>query len=550
MRASPLIDTPLEWRETVSCCSCKKASAEGGDRLMSLFDSLGPVMTGPSSSHTAGVLRIGRMGRQFAGGDPDAIELRFYGALAHTYKGHVSDAAIVGGLIGLKEDSPELGRAYELAAAKGIPVTIVPAPASDKNPNTVDMRLTKGGKVLKVVGISVGGGEIRMTELDEYPLCLYGNEDAIVVETSGEVALESVLGGQLVKTRCECADGKNLYTGTLRTPATPEQAAKIAAMPGVSRVFPLSAIYEYKLVDADPLFASIEGLLALCKEKGATIPEMAVAFEQKRSGLSREGVLRLAARIWDTMVAAVNASIKGDNRLIAGFMPGNDGAKVMRLVEHGKNVSGRTMGTAVARAVAVMEYNGCMGCVAAAPTAGACGVMPGALLTVAENLKSKPEEVHQALLAGAMMGVLIAMRAPVSGALGGCQSEIGVASAMTAASLVQLAGGSPEDVAQGTALALKNILGLICDPVAGPVEIPCIKRNGIGVGNAMAAADMALAGVKSIIPPDEVIDALINTQQLLPKALRGTLSGGLASTKTAHRLKDEWQKKIAADAGK
>ena len=534
----------------VSCCSCKKMSAEGGERLMSLFDSLGPVMTGPSSSHTAGVLRIGRMGRQFAGGDPDAIELRFYGALAHTYKGHVSDSAIVGGLIGLKEDSPELGKAYELAAKKGIPVTIVPDPASDKNPNTVDMRLTKNGKELKVVGISVGGGEIRMTELDDFPLCLYGNEDALVVEAGNDLPLDGILGAQLFKTRCECVDGKMLYTCTLRAPATPEQVRNIAALPGVARVYPLSTIYDYKLVDVAPLFSSIEGLLALCKEKKATIPEMAIAFEQKRSGLDRAGGLKLAARIWDTMVAAVNASIKGDNRLIAGFMPGNDGAKVMRLVEAGKNVSGRTMGTAVARAIAVMEYNGCMGCVAAAPTAGACGVMPGALLTAAENLKSKPEEVHEALLAGAMMGVLIAMRAPVSGALGGCQSEIGVASAMTAASLVQLAGGSPDDVAHGMALAMKNILGLICDPVAGPVEIPCIKRNGIGVGNAMAAADMALAGVKSIIPPDEVIDALINTQQLLPRDLRGTLSGGLASTKTAHRLKDEWQKKIADDAAK
>jgi L-serine dehydratase len=484
------------------------------------------------------------MGRQFVGGDPDAIELRFYGALAHTYKGHLSDSAIVGGVIGLKEDSPDLGNAYKLAAAKGIPVNIVLDPFSEKNPNTVDMRLTKDGKVLKVVGISVGGGEIRMTEFDDFPLCLYGNEDALVIETATEVSFAEVLGDQLLNIRCDTVCDKVLYTSMLRTSATREQVQNIAALPGVLRTFPLSTIYDYKLVDAEPFVADIEGLLGLCRERAVSIPEMAVAFEEKRSGLSRAGVLRLAANIWDTMIAAVNESIKGNNRLIAGFMPGDDGAKIMRLVEEGRNVSGRTMGTAVARAIAVMEYNGCMGCVAAAPTAGACGVMPGALMTVAENLKSSPEEVHQALLAGAMMGVLVAMRAPVSGALGGCQSEIGVASAMTAASLVQLAGGSPEDVAHGTALALKNILGLICDPVAGPVEIPCIKRNAIGVGNAMAAADMALAGVRSIIPPDEVIDALINTQQLLPRELRGTLSGGLASTKTAHRLKDEWQKKI------
>ncbi|MDR2075357.1 MAG: L-serine ammonia-lyase, iron-sulfur-dependent, subunit alpha [Desulfovibrio sp.] len=520
-----------------------------GDRLMSLFDSLGPIMTGPSSSHTAGVLRIGRMGRQFAGGDPEAIELRFYGALAHTYKGHISDSAIVGGLIGLKEDSPELDKAPELAAARGIPVSIVPNPDSETNPNTVDMRLTKGGRTLKVVGISVGGGEIRMSELDGFPLRLFGNEDALLIEADCELAfgtLKRILGDRLLHILRESVNNRFLYTCVLRLPASPEQARTAAALEGVARVFPLSPIYDYKLVDAKPLVSSVEDLLTLCRERNGAIPEMAIAFEQKRSGLDRAGVLRLAARIWDTMTAAVNAGIRGDNRLIAGFMPGDDGAKVLRLVERGGNVSGQTMGTAVARAIATMEYNGCMGCVAAAPTAGACGVMPGALLTVAENLGSGLEEIHQALLAGAMLGVLIAMRAPVSGALGGCQSEIGVASAMTAASLVQLAGGSPEAVAQGTALALKGILGLICDPVAGPVEIPCIKRNAMGVGNALAAADMALAGVRSAIPPDEVIGALVNTQRLLPRELRGTLSGGLASTKTARHLKDLWQKKLAA----
>jgi L-serine dehydratase len=408
------------------------------------------------------------------------------------------------------------------------------------------MRLTKDGKVLKVVGISVGGGEIRMTELDNFPLCLYGNEDALIIETEKEVSLGDILGDRLLSCQRETIGDKSLYVCVLRVPADEESVQRIKNLPGILRVFRLTTIYGYKLVDAVPLFASIERLLALCGERAATIPEMAIAFEQKRSGLDREGVLRLAAEIWNTMVASVNAGIKGNNRLIAGFMPGNDGARIMRFVEAGKNISGRTMGTAVARAISVMEYNGCMGCVAAAPTAGACGVMPGALMTIADNLQSRPEEVYRALLAGAMMGVLIAMRAPVSGALGGCQSEIGVASAMTAASLVQLAGGSPEDVAHGTALALKNILGLICDPVAGPVEIPCIKRNGIGVGNALIAADMALAGVRSVIPPDEVIDALVNTQQSLPRDLRGTLSGGLASTKTAHHLKDQWQRKIRA----
>ena len=528
------------------CCSNKNTKPV---RLMSLFDSLGPVMTGPSSSHTAGISRIGRMGRQFADGKFDAVDIHFYGALGHTYKGHCSDAAAVAGLIGLKEDSPELGNALNLASKQNISVRFVAETDSDKNPNTVDMRLKNGSEITKVVGISVGGGEILMTELDDLPLCLYGNEDVLLVESSQEIDeanLQKIMGSNLLRVHSVSANGRTLYTCFLLNPATPEQAAQAKSLTNVIRVFALDSIYDYKLRDSSPIFFSLSELLACCDSRKASIPEMAIAFEARRSGLDREAILDMSAKIWDTMVKSVETGVKGNNRLLAGFVPGNDGAKVMRLVEQGKNVSGRTMGLAVARAIATMELNGCMGCVAAAPTAGACGVMPGALYTVAEDLGSKNEEIYDALLTGAMVGVLIAMRAPVSGALGGCQSEIGVASAMTAASLTQLAGGSPKQVLHATAIAIKSILGLVCDPVAGPVEIPCIKRNGIGVGNAMAAADMALAGVESAIPPDEVIDALINVQKLLPKDLRGTLSGGLASTPTARKLKEDWDKKLAA----
>ena len=191
-----------------------------------------------------------------------------------------------------------------------------------------------------------------------------------------------------------------------------------------------------------------------------------------------------------------------------------------------------------------MESNGSMRQVVACPTAGSCGIMPGCLMTAAEKLGSSDDQIIDALLSGAMTGVLVAKRAPVSGALGGCQSEIGVSSAMAAA-LAQLAGGSAKQVQEAYALALKNVLGLVCDPVAGPVEVPCIKRNAIGVANAFAAADMALAGIESIIPPDEVLDALINTQQYLPRELRGMMSGGLCATKKAHELKDWWYKKLA-----
>jgi L-serine dehydratase len=178
--------------------------------------------------------------------------------------------------------------------------------------------------------------------------------------------------------------------------------------------------------------------------------------------------------------------------------------------------------------------------VVAAPTAGACGVLPGVLLTLGERLGAERERLLDALLAAAGVGVVIAARAPVSGAFGGCQSEVGIASAMAAAAAVVLAGGDAEASAQAAAFALINLMGLVCDPVAGPVEIPCILRNAVGAANALSAADLALAGIRSVIPPDEVVDALRDVQERLPAELRCTLSGGLSSTPTGRRLQAEW----------
>ncbi|HCA40092.1 MAG TPA: L-serine ammonia-lyase, iron-sulfur-dependent, subunit alpha [Aminobacterium sp.] len=521
------------------------------NRLVSLFGSLGPIMTGPSSSHTAGVLRIGRMGRLFLGGDPERIDLFFYGALAETYKGHMSDSAIVGGLLGMREDSPEIGEALSLAEQKNIPVLYHLEPLSKRNPNTVDMLLARRDQSLRVVGISVGGGEILMTEIEDFPIYLQGSEDGILFiadklftkEFLAELLEENVLF--LEKSVSSNHEEKDvLYTCLTKKPLSDIQLKRIEREAGVRKVFPLTCLLDYKLKNDEPLFSSFEGWLHYADSLHISLPEAAIAFEEKRSGLSK-GFIREKVQIaWQTMSQSVEKGMGNDLCLLGGLMPHDEGVKLMALVEGGRSLSGETVGKAVARALGVMTLNGCMGCVVAAPTAGSSGVLPGALLTAAEHLSSDIAEIENALLVAAMTGALIAMRAPVSGALGGCQSEIGVASAMTAAALAQLSGGTAKEVVHASSLALKNILGLICDPVAGPVEIPCIKRNAIGVANAFAASDMAIAGIESIIPPDEVVDALINVQKLLPVELRGSMRGGLASTPTAQKLKDKWFAKL------
>lgn len=517
-------------------------------RTVSLFDILGPVMTGPSSSHTAGVLRIGRMGRMLLGGTPEKIDIFFYGALAETFRGHMSDAATVGGLLGLDEDSPEVGRALEIAENRGIRVTFHPERNSSRNPNTVDMLLAKGDNELRVVGISVGGGEILVEELDGFEVSLRGGEDAVLFEMADETtpydeALRQ-LGGLVKSIETSSHNGKRLIQFIAERPLSDAETNAIRESSGVTRVYPLASLLPHKLVDSSPLFSSVAELLEGAEGEKAPLHELAIRYEMKRSGFTREEILGGIGKIWTTMRASTERGLRGDNELIAGFMPGDDARRLSGAVGSHRTIGDETLTMAVARAIASMEVNASMGCVAAAPTAGACGVIPGTLITVAEKRGIPNEKIVEGLLVAALVGTLIAMRAPISGALGGCQSEIGVGSAMAAAALVHIGGGSPGEVAESVAMSLKNILGLVCDPVAGPVEVPCIKRNSIGVANALAVADMALAGIRSLIPADEVIDALADVQRLLPRELRGTMLGGLGATPTGKRFKEIWMDKL------
>ncbi|MCX7027224.1 MAG: L-serine ammonia-lyase, iron-sulfur-dependent, subunit alpha [Spirochaetes bacterium] len=515
---------------------------------ISLFDTLGPIMTGPSSSHTAGVLRIGLEGRMLLGGTPDRIDLHFYGkGLARMYKGHLSDSAIVAGLLGYREDYEHLRDVLENAGRRGIAVTCHPHESSTRNPNTVDMRLCKADRNLRVVGITVGGGQILMTRLYSYPISLKGYERGLFVfsdDSLEEAAFRETFGSDLKKLTGKKQGDRTLWTCITGAAPSDSFVETIRKTPGVSEVKVLEPIFDYELQSQDPLFSSVDEMLRLAGRGNISIPALAVRYESRRSGLDEADVRKRITEIWAIMKKSIKIGMSDDGDLLGGFVQRGSGARMLRAVNDKKTLSGPMIGLSIARAIAVMETNGCSRCIAAAPTAGSCGVIPGVLATMIESRGLDEQAAIDALLVAAMIGTLIAMRASLSGSIGGCQSEIGVASAMAAGSLIQIAGGTPDQVSQAVAFALKNILGLICDPVAGPVEIPCIKRNSIGVANAFAAADMALSELQSAIPADEVIGALVNTQKLLPGELKGTMIGGLASTPTALCIKKEWEHRV------
>lgn len=217
-------------------------------------------------------------------------------------------------------------------------------------------------------------------------------------------------------------------------------------------------------------------------------------------------------------------------------MAGGDGYRMRQYNESGNNICGDFIGMVMEKALKMGESNACMKRIVAAPTAGSCGVIPAVLLSYEKCFNVTEEECVKALLIAAGIGAVIAENASIAGAAGGCQAEIGSASSMAAAGAVYLAGGDTEAIIHAAAMAMKNLLGLACDPVAGLVEVPCVKRNVVGAVNALSAADMALAGVRSIIPPDEVFDAMRSVGISLPEAIRETGKGGLAATTTGQKI--------------
>jgi L-serine dehydratase len=282
------------------------------------------------------------------------------------------------------------------------------------------------------------------------------------------------------------------------------------------------------------MFRNVAELVELATSKNKRISDLMIEQEVEVTGRTREEVLTMMDRNLTVMEQAVERGIKGVKS--HSGLTGGDAVLLQKYIEKGNFLSGETILDAVSKAVATNEVNAAMGTICATPTAGSAGVVPGTLFAVKSKLNPTREQMIAFLFTAGAFGYVVANNASISGAEGGCQAEVGSASGMAAAAIVEMAGGTPEQCAEAMAITLKNMLGLVCDPVAGLVEVPCVKRNAMGAANAMVAADMALAGITSRIPCDEVIDAMYKIGQSMPSALRETAQGGLAATPTGREL--------------
>lgn len=285
-----------------------------------------------------------------------------------------------------------------------------------------------------------------------------------------------------------------------------------------------------------------EELIKICEENSISLSEYAIRREMEDRDLSREEVISKMKKTLDVMRSGATEAREKEVYSVSGLI-GGDAYKLQEYLKKGKSLSGDTMVLAMAMALSSSEVNASMGRIVACPTAGSCGILPAVILTAGERLGKSDDELVKALFASAAVGMIIGRNATFAGAEGGCQAECGSASGMAAAAIVEMMGGTPKMSLDAAAIVFKNILGLVCDPVAGLVEIPCAKRNSSGAVSALCTADLVMAGVESKIPFDDALSAMYKVGKSLPASLRETGLGGVAATKSGIELK----KKVFGD---
>lgn len=523
---------------------------------LSLFDVLGPIMVGPSSSHTAGAVRIGWLAKHVAGRPPARIALGFHESLMQTYKGHATDSGLVAGLLGYREDNEQVRTALEEAGRRGIPVDVrcLNRPG---HPNEMqcDLVLDDGSRTT-ISGISVGGGSILLSCIDGAGIEVDGRAGGVLIRHTSpllpEDALAHLARNGFWTDSLSAGKGPEVSVTFVPGPVAPDESflrkiEELWVREGVTRCQWIPGLEDQKIPPSARrvLFATGEDLLRVTSS--ASVPEAAVRYETGITGQTADAVRSRMAHVLSVMKEAVRNGLEKRVRLVGGFASSEDAKRAWRYAETA--IGGRVLSKAIARALAVAEVNASQGRVVASPTAGACGVVAGLALTVGEQVAAGDDALVDSLLVAAALGTIIGRTASFSGAVGGCQAEIGIAAAMAAGIATYLGGGNAEEVLNAAAMAVKNMLGLVCDPAAGPVEVPCIKRNAGGVAIALAAADMALAGIRSVIPFDEVVLALKNVQDLLHEDLRDNTKGGLGCTPTSARMKADWARRCKCMCG-
>jgi L-serine dehydratase len=504
-------------------------------------DVIGPVMRGPSSSHCAAALRIGRIARDLMDSRIEDVFVVFdsHGSLATTHESQGSDMGLFGGLLGWEAADERLAESARAIQEAGIRVQIEIKDFGAKHPSLYKLTLKNSTEQHTMTAISTGGGMIEIVEIDGVKVSMAGDycETLIYLDSEGGEILE------YLRKNID-ADEILLISGTdvriIEIKAQKFLEEKIISVlysqyniRHLKTISPVLPVLSHQRTTVP--FITCDGMLQYNAGKDLELWELAVHYESARGNLPHEQVRQRMAEIVRTMQKSILDGIAGTNYddRILGYQ---SGLFKKRMADQ-QLLDGGMLNQMILCVTAMMEMKSSMGVIVAAPTAGSCGGLPGACIGAASALGLSMDEMTQAMLAAGMIGVFIAAHATFAAEVGGCQAECGAGSGMASAALVTLAKGTVKQAVDAASMALQNIMGMVCDPVANRVEVPCLGKNVMAASNALACANMALANYDVVIPLDEVIEAMDRVGKSLPQELRCTGLGGLSITKTSKKIK-------------
>ena len=502
-------------------------------------DVIGPVMRGPSSSHCAAALRIGRLARDLVAGNIEKVVIQFdlNGSLATTHQSQGSDMGLFAGLMGWEATDECLPDSLRAIRAGGAKIEIAIGDFGFEHPNTYRIAVSNAAEQHVLTAISTGGGMIEIVEIDGIAVSILGDCWETLIRITGRPANTLSQRDSIEADEVLFHEGPDSVLIQIRGQqfVHDDAISRLCAdcdIQYVKRLSPVLPVLSRKGTTVP--FSTCEQMLRHDKGRNSPPWELAVQYESQRGNLSRDDVIDRMTRIVQLVRGSIEQGIRGttyDDRIL-GYQCG----QFQTRMRAGELLEAGLLNRIILNVTSLMEVKSAMGVIVAAPTAGSCAALPGTCVAATDVLDLTDEDAAKAMLAAGLVGVLVAFRTTFAAEVCGCQAECGVASGMTAAALISLAGAGIRQAVSAASMAFQNSLGMICDPVANRVEVPCLGKNVMAASNALACANMALAGYDQVIPLDEVIETMDRVGRSLPRELRCTAIGGLSITQTSKNI--------------
>jgi len=499
-------------------------------------------MRGPSSSHCAGALRIGRLARELMQGSRVKhvlVEFDETGSLATTHTTQGSDMGFAGGLLGWNTTHPRMAEAEKVLLKKGVEISYVVGQYDMDHPNTYRITLCSDLEKHMITAVSSGGGMIDIISIDGFPLSIKGDffETLIFVESVdilSEISLLLDNPDSVDVLEVKTGACFQVKTQSVLLESAVEAIGSIESVIKIKQLSPVLPIRSRRNISVP--FLSCPEMLSYNSDKNLTLADLAILYESHRGDVEPEDVVARMEEIIDILIQSIAAGLEGtehEDRIL-----GSQSKMFARGMESGLLLGSSVLNRMTLYVSCLMEMKSSMGVIVAAPTAGSCAALPGAVLGAVDSLDFSKNDGIRGLLAAGLIGVFIATDSTFAAEVCGCQAECGAASGMAAAALTEMGGGSAVQSLAAASMALQNILGMICDPVANRVEVPCLTKNAMAAANALTCANMALAGYDPVVPLDEVIKTMDMVGKSIIPELRCTALGGLSITKSAKAIEN------------